>query len=73
MLNKIVIGSRGSKLALWQAEFVKSEIETKCKIECEIKIIHTKGDLVLDKSLGAIGDKGLFTKELELAEKNSVF
>jgi hydroxymethylbilane synthase len=67
MKNKIIIGTRGSKLALWQAEFVKRELMKKNKnIVVEIKIITTKGDKILDVALSKIGDKGLFTKELEL-------
>lgn len=64
--EKIIIGSRGSKLALWQANFVKKEIEKKNKnISVKIKVIKTKGDKILDVALSKIGDKGLFTKELE--------
>ena len=62
----LIIGSRGSKLALWQAEHIKKELEKKNKqIKVEIKIIKTKGDKILDVALSKIGDKGLFTKELE--------
>ncbi|HZW38567.1 MAG TPA: hydroxymethylbilane synthase [Ignavibacteriaceae bacterium] len=65
--EKIIIGSRGSELALWQANFVKRELEKKHKsIEVEIKIIKTKGDKILDVALSKIGDKSLFTKELEV-------
>lgn len=64
--QKLVIGSRGSELALWQANFVKKELERKNKnLSVEIKIINTKGDKILDVALSKIGDKGLFTKELE--------
>lgn len=64
--NKLVIGSRGSELALWQAKFIKNELEKKNKnLSVEIKIINTKGDKILDVALSKIGDKGLFTKELE--------
>ncbi|MFA7421974.1 MAG: hydroxymethylbilane synthase [Melioribacteraceae bacterium] len=64
--NKLVIGSRGSELALWQAKFIKKELEKKNKnLSVEIKIINTKGDKILDVALSKIGDKGLFTKELE--------
>ena len=71
MVNKIVIGSRGSKLALWQAEWVKNELTNANKgIDFEIKIIKTKGDLVLDKPLPMIGGKGVFTKEIEEALLN---
>jgi hydroxymethylbilane synthase len=66
--RKIVIGSRGSELALWQANFVKRELEKKNKaISVEIVIIKTKGDKILEVALSKIGDKGLFTKELESA------
>lgn len=66
MKNKLVIGSRGSDLALWQAKFVKKELEKKNRnLSVEIKIINTKGDKILDVALSKIGDKGLFTKELE--------
>ncbi|HKI76907.1 MAG TPA: hydroxymethylbilane synthase [Ignavibacteriaceae bacterium] len=64
--QKIIIGSRGSALALWQANFVKKELEKRNKkISVEIKIIKTKGDKILDVALSKIGDKSLFTKELE--------
>ena len=64
--QKIILGSRGSELALWQANFIKKEIEKKNKnVFVEIKIVKTKGDKILDVALSKIGDKGLFTKELE--------
>ena len=67
MKQKIIIGSRGSELALWQANFVKSVLEKKNKnISVEIKIIKTKGDKILDVALSKIGDRSLFTKELEI-------
>jgi len=69
--TKLIIGSRGSELALWQSNFVKKEIERKNKnVEVEIKIIKTTGDKILDVALSKIGDKGLFTKELENALLN---
>jgi hydroxymethylbilane synthase len=65
--QKIIIGSRGSELALWQANHVKREIEKKNKnVKVEINIIKTKGDRILDVALSKIGDKSLFTKELEI-------
>jgi hydroxymethylbilane synthase len=65
--KKLIIGSRGSDLALWQSNFVKKEIEKKNKnVSVEIKLIKTKGDKILDVALSKIGDKGLFTKELEV-------
>jgi hydroxymethylbilane synthase len=64
--ERIVIGTRGSQLALWQAYFIKTLIEKKNKnCHVEINIIKTKGDKILDVALSKIGDKGLFTKELE--------
>lgn len=65
--TKIVIGSRGSKLALWQANYVKKELERKNRnVFVDIKIISTRGDKTLDVALSKIGDKNLFTKELEV-------
>ncbi len=64
--KKIIIGTRGSELALWQTNFVKDLLNKKFPfIEIEIKIVKTKGDKILDVPLAKIGDKGLFTKELE--------
>nr|WP_321454278.1 hydroxymethylbilane synthase [uncultured Carboxylicivirga sp.] len=64
----IRIGTRGSKLALYQANLVKSKLEEAYPNQSfEIVIISTKGDKILDVALSKIGDKGLFTKELELA------
>ncbi len=66
--NKIVIGSRGSKLALIQANWVKSQLEKANKdIEFTIEIIKTTGDKITDVPLAKIGNIGLFTKELENA------
>lgn len=64
-MKKLRLGTRGSKLALWQAEHVADLIKAKANIEVEIVIIKTKGDKILDVALSKIGDKGLFTKELE--------
>jgi hydroxymethylbilane synthase len=66
--QKIIIGSRGSELALWQSNWVKAELErSSAKLQVELKIIKTTGDKILDSPLSKIGDKGLFTKELENA------
>ena len=71
MSEKIVIGSRGSDLALWQANFVKRELQKAHKgLKVEIKLIKTKGDKILNVALSKIGDKSLFTKELETALLN---
>ncbi len=61
---KIKIGSRGSDLALWQANYVKDELE-KAGHEVEIKIIITRGDTIQDLSFDKIEGKGFFTKEIE--------
>lgn len=67
MKTKIIIGSRGSDLALWQSNFIKKQLEKHNKnISVEISLIKTKGDKILDVALSKIGDKGLFTKELEI-------
>lgn len=66
--NNFIIGSRGSELALWQTEFVKNSLENHFpEINLEIKIIKTTGDKLLDVALSKIGDKGLFTKQIETA------
>ncbi len=64
-MGKLVIGSRGSELALWQANHIKERLKKECLIESEIQIVKTKGDKILDTPLNKIGGKGLFTKELE--------
>jgi len=66
MTEKFTIGTRGSDLALWQANYVKGELE-RLNPDCdfEIRIIKTTGDEVLDVSLSKIGDKGLFTRQIE--------
>ncbi|WP_304233797.1 hydroxymethylbilane synthase [Jiulongibacter sediminis] len=60
----ITIGTRGSKLALWQAYYIEEKLK-EAGAQVEIKIIHTKGDKILDRSLSKIGSKGVFTEELE--------
>ncbi|MCD7951208.1 MAG: hydroxymethylbilane synthase [Erysipelotrichaceae bacterium] len=63
---KIVLGSRGSKLALIQTQLVLDKLKKHYpNYEYEIKVIHTKGDKILNQSLEKIGDKGLFVKEIE--------
>lgn len=66
--NEIVIGSRGSKLALVQSNLVIEELKRYYPdIDFSIKIIKTKGDKILDKTFDKIGGKGLFVKEIETA------
>jgi len=68
MNRTIVVGTRGSKLALTQADIVKKLLlEKHPTLNIEQKIIMTKGDIVLDVALSKIGDKGLFVRELETA------
>lgn len=64
-MEKIIIGTRGSLLALWQANFIKDELQKRFGLDSELKIIKTTGDKILDAPLAKIGGKGLFTKELE--------
>jgi len=62
------IGTRGSKLALWQANWVKGRLEALFPgLTGELEIIKTSGDKILDVPLAAIGGKGLFVKEIEEA------
>ncbi|KXK57456.1 MAG: porphobilinogen deaminase [Chlorobi bacterium OLB7] len=64
----LIIGTRGSALALWQAHAVQGMLQSRYpELDVRIEIIHTTGDAILDKPLSNIGDKGLFTKELEVA------
>ncbi len=68
MRNRIVIGSRGSKLALTQSQHVADLLhDVAPHIEVSIEIFSTRGDEILDKPLAEIGGKGLFTEELETA------
>ncbi|RDB06850.1 hydroxymethylbilane synthase [Runella aurantiaca] len=60
----IKIGTRGSRLALWQAYYVENLLQ-KGGLTTEIVLIDTKGDQILDRSLSKIGSKGVFTQELE--------
>src|SRR5580692_2509072 len=62
----LVIASRGSQLALWQARWVSAQL-TERGHECRIEIIKTTGDKITDVPLAKVGTKGLFTKEIEEA------
>jgi hydroxymethylbilane synthase len=67
-MKKVIIGTRGSKLALWQAEWVKSELQKMNPgLEVELNKIKTTGDKILDVPLAQVGGKGLFVKEIEEA------
>lgn len=63
---RLTIGSRGSQLALWQANHVAARLRTQ-GIEVAIEIIHTTGDKITDVPLAKVGAKGMFTKEIEEA------
>lgn len=64
--EKLVIGTRGSKLALWQSEYIKGLVEEITGLPVELMIIKTTGDKILDVPLAKVGGKGLFTKEIEV-------
>ncbi|MEJ7846639.1 MAG: hydroxymethylbilane synthase [Pyrinomonadaceae bacterium] len=69
--RKLIIGTRGSKLAMWQSNFVAAKLETLFPgLTLEIKIIQTTGDKLLDVALSNIGDKGLFTRQIETSLLN---
>ncbi|MGK0442184.1 MAG: hydroxymethylbilane synthase [Pseudohongiellaceae bacterium] len=66
--NRVTIATRESPLALWQAEYIKAELEKAHPgIQVELLGMTTKGDQILDSPLSKIGGKGLFVKELETA------
>jgi hydroxymethylbilane synthase len=65
-LQKVVIATRESRLALWQAEHVKSLLQAR-GLEVSLLGMTTQGDQILDRSLSKVGGKGLFVKELEVA------
>jgi hydroxymethylbilane synthase len=64
--KRILIGTRSSELAIWQAEFVKKKLKKAYpQLTIDLKLVTTKGDKILDLPLEKIDGKGLFTKELE--------
>ncbi len=66
MDGNLHIGTRGSKLALWQAKWVQSELlKAHPTLSVQIMVIKTKGDKILDVPLAKVGGKGLFVKEIE--------
>ena len=64
---KVVIATRESRLAMWQAEHVKALLESRLGWQVELLGMTTQGDQILDRSLSKVGGKGLFVKELEVA------
>jgi hydroxymethylbilane synthase len=66
--SKLVIASRESRLAMWQAEHVRARL-LDLYPDCDITILGmtTRGDQILDRALSQVGGKGLFVKELEIA------
>jgi hydroxymethylbilane synthase len=64
--DQLTIGTRGSKLALWQSNYIKGRLEEITGLPVELMIIKTTGDKILDVPLAKVGGKGLFTKEIEV-------
>ncbi len=64
MTARLRVGSRGSQLALWQANHISALLRERGH-EVEIQIIHTTGDKITDVALAKVGTKGMFTKEIE--------
>ena len=74
MKNKIIIGSRESRLAVFQSRLLQKFIlEHNPQMNVELLLMKTTGDMILDRTLDKVGGKGLFVKELEKAlfEKRS--
>ncbi|MDP6191027.1 MAG: hydroxymethylbilane synthase, partial [Gammaproteobacteria bacterium] len=67
-MTTLRIATRESQLALWQAEFIKAELERHHPgLQVALLGMKTKGDIILDVPLAKVGGKGLFVKELEQA------
>jgi hydroxymethylbilane synthase len=67
-MRQLVIGSRGSRLALWQAEWVRARLEALAPgVAVRVEVIKTTGDVRQDVPLSVIGGQGAFTKEIEVA------
>ncbi len=67
-MRRLTIATRGSQLALWQAEHVRDALKAlDAGLDIELAIIHTRGDKILDVPLSQVGGKGLFVKEIEEA------
>jgi len=67
MVERLVLGTRGSKLARWQSDHIADVLRARHGVEVEVRVFSTRGDRILDKPLPEIGGKGLFTAELEEA------
>src|ERR1043166_5624064 len=67
MVSSVMIATRESRLALWQAEHVRALLVQRFGLRVELLGMTTRGDQVLDRSLSKVGGKGLFVKELEAA------
>jgi hydroxymethylbilane synthase len=67
MADTIVIATRESRLALWQAEHVRALLQSQFGLRVELLGMTTRGDQILDRTLSKVGGKGLFVKELETA------
>ncbi len=66
-MGTFTIATRGSRLALWQAEHIKAFLERRTGRTAELLVLKTKGDIILDVPLAKVGGKGLFVKEIEEA------
>ena len=66
-MNNIVIATRESRLALWQAEHVQALLATRLGVAASLLGMTTRGDQIVDRTLSKVGGKGLFVKELETA------
>ena len=64
--DRLIIGTRGSKLALWQSAYIKGKLEEVTGLPVSLEVIKTTGDKILDVPLAKVGGKGLFTKEIEV-------
>ena len=66
-MKTVTIATRGSRLALWQAEHIRALLEKEHGLAVELLVLKTKGDIILDVPLSKVGGKGLFVKEIEEA------
>jgi len=66
-MDRPVIATRESRLALWQAEHVRALLRERCALDAQLLGMTTRGDQILDRALSKVGGKGLFVKELEAA------